>query len=42
MGKKIFLLYCMNVDDGRIMRSWRRCLFCFVTQNVHEKSNNFL
>jgi hypothetical protein len=20
--------YCMNVDDGRIMRSWRNCLLC--------------
>ena len=28
MGKKVFTYkYCMNVDDGRIMRSWHSCLF---------------
>jgi hypothetical protein len=28
MGKSLYK-YCMNVDDGRIMRSWRSCLFLF-------------
>ena len=28
MGKKVFTYkYCMNVDDGRVMRSWHSCLF---------------
>jgi hypothetical protein len=26
-GKESLYKYCMNVDDGHIMRSWRRCLF---------------
>ena len=26
-GKESLYKYCMNVDDGRIMRSWRSCLF---------------
>jgi hypothetical protein len=26
-GKESLCKYCMNVDDGRIMRSWRSCLF---------------
>jgi hypothetical protein len=25
--RKSLYKYCMNVDDGRIMRSWRSCLF---------------
>ena len=25
-GKESLYKYCMNVDDGRIMRSWRSCL----------------
>jgi hypothetical protein len=29
MGKSLYK-YCMNVDDGRIMRSWRSCLFLYV------------
>ena len=28
-GKESLYKYCMNVDDGRIMRSWRSCLFMF-------------
>jgi hypothetical protein len=26
-GKESLYKYCMNVDDGRIMHSWRSCLF---------------
>ena len=26
-GKESLYKYCMNVDDGCIMRSWRSCLF---------------
>jgi hypothetical protein len=26
-GEESLYKYCMNVDDGRIMRSWRSCLF---------------
>ena len=29
-GKESLYKYCMNVDDGRIMRSWRSCLLFFV------------
>jgi hypothetical protein len=29
-GKEILYKYCMNVDDGRIMRSWRSCLLILV------------
>jgi hypothetical protein len=32
LWKESLYKYCMNVDDGRIMRSWRSCLlvlFCF-------------
>jgi len=24
----------MNVDDGRIMRSWRSCLFLYIIEHV--------
>jgi hypothetical protein len=29
-GKESLYKYCMNVDDGRIMRSWRSCLLMIV------------
>ena len=29
-GKESLYKYCMNVDDGRIMRSWRSCLLSLV------------
>ena len=29
-GKESLYKYCMNVDDGRIMRTWRSCLFLFI------------
>jgi hypothetical protein len=29
-GKESLYKYCINVDDGRIMRSWRSCLFISV------------
>ena len=29
-GKESLYKYCMNVDDGHIMRSWRSCLFILV------------
>ena len=28
-GKESLYKYCMNVDEGRIIRSWRSCLFTF-------------
>ena len=34
MGKKVFT-YCMNVDDGRIMRSWRSCLFVYMFNYIY-------
>jgi hypothetical protein len=32
--------YCMNVDDGRIMRSWRSCLFITFSQQALLKSEH--
>ena len=29
-GKESHYKYCMNVDDGRIMRSWRSCLLPYI------------
>ena len=29
-GKESLYKYCMNVDDGRIMRSWRSCLLYYL------------
>jgi hypothetical protein len=28
-GKESLYKYCVNVDDGRIMRSWRSCLLIY-------------
>ena len=33
MGKKVYK-YCMNVDDGHIMRSWCSCLFKFFSSET--------
>jgi hypothetical protein len=30
LWEKSLYKYCMNIDDGHIMRSWRSCLFMFV------------
>jgi hypothetical protein len=29
-GKESLYKYCMNVDDGRIVRSWGSCLLFFL------------
>ena len=34
-GKESLYKYCMNVDDGRIMRSWRSCLLVNVFIQEH-------
>jgi hypothetical protein len=31
----------MNVDDGRIMRSWRSCLFTYAIDNTHLNHSDF-
>ena len=33
MGKKVVYKYCMNVNDGCIMRSWRSCLLKYATHS---------
>ena len=35
-GKESLYKYCMNVDDGRIMRSWRSCLLYFTLIDWYE------
>jgi hypothetical protein len=34
--RKSLYKYCMNVDDGRIMRSWRSCLLYFTLIDWYE------
>jgi hypothetical protein len=34
MGKSLYK-YCMNVDDGCIMRSWRSCLFSYIVARTN-------
>jgi hypothetical protein len=33
-GKESLYKYCMNIDDGRIMRSWRSCLLYLFIQVI--------
>ena len=37
-GKKSIYKYWMNVDDGRIMRSWRSCLFIVDINKISGKN----
>ena len=37
-GKESLYKYCMNVDDGRIMRFWRSCLFTHTLKLSNQNS----
>ena len=36
-GKESLYKYCMNVDDRRIMRSWRSCLFHLLARKLNSE-----
>jgi hypothetical protein len=41
-GKESLYKYCMNVDDGRIMCSWRSCLLLLFSFHILLKSYKYL